>query len=329
MKIRSLLALAAVAVAAVVLAACGSDSGSTTTGAAAPAATTAGTSAKLIVSNPDNASKPTITIGSKNFTEEFILGNIYAQALKAAGYHVKTQLNLGSEQIAYKALKGGQVAAYPEYTGTALTSFYGVKPDDVPKDPQAAYEKVKAGAAKDGITALPPTDFTDSNGFAMTQANAQKYGITKLSDLKSKAPQLTIAGPPECRQRTDCLLGLEQVYGLKFKKFLPIDIAKRDEVLTNGQADVALVFTTDGAIKTDNLALLQDDKKMLPPYNASLLVRDKVIQSAGPDLAATVAKVQGGLTTPVMQELNSRVDLDKQQPAAVATEYLKESGYLR
>jgi glycine betaine/choline ABC-type transport system substrate-binding protein len=327
MRTRSILALLAIAVSAVVLAACGSSD--STTSSSTPASTTPATSAKVIVANPDNASKPTITVGSKNFTEEFILGNIYAQALKAAGYKVKTQLNLGSEQIAYKALKGGQVSAYPEYTGTALTSFYGVKPADVPKDPQAAYEKVKAGAAKDGITALPPTDFTDSNGFALTAANAKKLGVTKISDLKGKSQNLTIAGPPECRQRVDCLLGLEQVYGLKFKKFIPIDIAKRDEVLTNGQADVALVFTTDGAIKTDNLTLLQDDKQMLPPYNASLLVADKVIKSSGPDLASTVEKVQGGLTTPVMQELNSRVDLDKQTPAAVATEYLKESGYLK
>ena len=156
-----------------------------------------------------------------------------------------------------------------------------------------------------------------------------KLAITKISDLKGKSQDLVIAGPPECRQRVDCLLGLEQVYGLKFKKFIPIDIAKRHEVLTNGQADVALVFTTDGQIKADNLTLLQDDKKMLPPYNISLLVRDKTIASSGPDLARIVALVQGGLTTPVMQELNSRVDLDKQKPAAVATQYLKESGYIK
>jgi glycine betaine/choline ABC-type transport system substrate-binding protein len=333
-RIRPLLAVLAVALVAMVVVACGDDKNSSTTAASTAASTTAdatttAASGKLIVSNPANGKTPAFTIGSKNFTEAFILGNIYSQALTAAGYKVKTQLNLGSEQIAYKALKGGQVDAYPEYTGTALTSFYKVKPEDVPKDPQAAFEQVKAGAAKDDITALPPTDFTDSNGFAMTQAKAKQLGITNISDLKAKASTLTIAGPPECRQRVDCLLGLEQVYGLKFKKFIPVDLAKRHEVLTNGQADVSLVFTTDGQIKTENLQLLNDDKKMLPPYNSTLLVRNQTIAAAGPDFAKTVALVQGGLTTPVMQELNSRVDLDKQKPADVAHEYLTESGYLK
>lgn len=220
-------------------------------------------------------------------------------------------------------------SAYPEYTGTALTSFFGVKPDDVPKDSQQAFEQVKTEAAKVGLTALPPTPFTDSNGFAMTAAKAKELGVTKISDLADKADQLTLSGSPECRQRTDCYLGLQQVYGLKFKKYLPVDLAKRHSVLTDGQADVSVVFTTDGQIKEDNLVVLEDDKQMLPPYNVTLLVRDQAIAAAGPDFAATVEKVQKGLTTPVMQELNSRVDLDKQTPQKVAHDYLTESGYIQ
>lgn len=331
-RLRPIIAALAIALVALVVVACGDDkkdSGTTAASASTPTTADAGSAGKLIVSNPDNGSKPTITVGSKNFTEAFILGEIYAQSLQAAGYKIKTQLNLGSEQIAYKALKGGQVDAYPEYTGTALTSFFGVKPADVPKDPQEAFAQVKAGAAKDGITALPPTPFTDSNGFAMTGAKAKQLGITKISDLQGKSEGLVMAGPPECRQRVDCLLGLQQVYGLKFKKFIPVDLAKRHEVLTNGQADVSLVFTTDGQIKADGLTLLDDDKQMLPPYNSTLLVRDQTIKASGPDLPSTVVKVQSGLTTPVMQELNSRVDLDKQKPAAVAHEYLVESGFVK
>ena len=308
------------------LAACGSS------GKNSPPATNAGGSggASLIKRDPANASKPTITIGSKNFTEEFILGNIYAQALRAAGYKVKTQLNLGSEQIAYKALRGGQIGAYPEYTGTALTSFYKVKVTDVPKDPQATYRLVQRDAAKQGVVALAPTPFTDSNGFAMTQAGAKRAGNPKaLSDLTAKAPTLTLAGAPECRQREDCLLGLEQVYGLHFKRFIPVDPAKRHEVLTSGQVNVSEVFTTDGQIKADRLVLLADDKQLFPPYNVTLLVRKSVADAAGPDLAKVAEQVGKGLTTPVMQELNSRVDLDKQPPAQVASEYLREAGYLR
>ena len=314
------------------VAACGDDeeepasSGASTTETqtAEPAA-----DPKLIVSNPQNASKPRVTIGSKNFTEQYILGEVYAQALEAAGYKVKKQLNLGSELIAYKAVKGGQVSAYPEYVGTALTSFCDVKPDDVPKDVQASYRDTAACVKKEKITALPPTPFTDSNGFAMTEKKAEKLGITKLSDLKGKAQDLTLSGSPECRQRTDCKLGLETTYDLKFKKYVPVELDLRHDVLTKGQADVSVVFTTDGQIKAQKLRLLEDDKKFLPPYNVTMLVRDSVVAKAGPDMPKVLQQVQEGLTTPVMQELNSRVDLDKQKPEDVATDYLKESGYIK
>jgi glycine betaine/choline ABC-type transport system substrate-binding protein/ABC-type proline/glycine betaine transport system permease subunit len=332
MRSRSVLALLALAL-ALGLAACGSsDKKSTTTSDNAGAAATttgSGASGKVIQSNPSNGSKPTITIGSKNFTEEFILGEIYAQSLQAAGYKVKKQLNLGSEQIALKALKAGRVDAYPEYTGTALTTFFKVKNDAVPKDPQQAFQLTKDDFAKIGFTAFDPTPFTDSNGFAMTQQAAQKAGgVTTLSDLAGKASSLTLAGPPECAQRLDCKLGLEKVYKLKFKTFKSIDLAKRHEVLKNGQADVSLVFTTDGQIKADNLVLLKDDKSLFPPYNASLIAKTSVVGAAGPDFQKTIDAVSKGLTTEVMQELNSRVDLDKQTPAKVASEYLKEAGYL-
>jgi glycine betaine/choline ABC-type transport system substrate-binding protein/ABC-type proline/glycine betaine transport system permease subunit len=335
MRSRSVLALLALVALAFGLAACGSDDdnngGSTGSGAGAAATTTeTGGTSKVIQKNADNGSKPTITIGSKNFTEEFILGEIYAQALQAAGYKVKKQLNLGSEQIALKALKSGRVDAYPEYTGTILTSFCKVKDADVSHDPAQAYQQAKDCMAKDGITALEPSPFTDSNGFAVTQETAQKLGnVTTLSQLKDKAPTLRISGPPECQQRTDCLLGLEKVYGLKFKKFVSIDLAKRHEVIKNGQTDVGEVFTTDGQIKADNLVLLKDDKSLFPPYNAALLAKTQVADAAGPDFAKTVNAVTKGLTLEVMQELNSRVDLDKQKPADVAKQYLTEAGYIQ
>jgi glycine betaine/choline ABC-type transport system substrate-binding protein len=271
-----------------------------------------------------------VTIGSKNFTEEFILGQIYAQALRAAGYTVKTQLNLGSEQIALKAVKSGRVDAYPEYTGTVVTGFCKTKDADVSHDPDQVYTVAKDCMAKDGITALKQSPFTNSNGFAVTQAEAKKLGnITTLSDLKGKSQDLRVSGPPECQQREDCLLGLEKTYGLKFKSFTPVDPSLRHEVLQKGQADASIVFTTDGQIKTNKEVVLQDDKNIFPPYNITLLVRDQTLQKAGPDFAKTIELVQKGMTTPVLQELNSRVDLDKQKPADVAHQYLTESGYIK
>lgn len=334
MRSRSVLALLALALTFGV-AACGSDDSSdsgssTSSGAAASTTSTQAADSKVITKNPDNADKPTITIGSKNFTENFILGEIYAQALQAAGYKVKKQLNLGSEQIALKAVRPGRVDAYPEYTGTVVTSFCKIKDADVSHDPDQVYAQAKDCMAAKGVTALKQSPFTNSNGFAVTQETAKKLGnITKLSDLKGKSQDLRVSGPPECQQREDCLLGLEKTYGLKFKKFVSIDIAKRHEVIKNGQTDVGEVFTTDGQIKADNLVLLQDDKQLFPPYNSTLLAKSSSVDGAGPDFTKVVDAVTAGLTTPVMQELNSRVDLDKEKPAQVASEYLKEAGYLQ
>ena len=136
----------------------------------------------------DGADATTITVGSKNFTEQFVLGEIYSQALEAAGYKVERQLNLGSELIAHKALKRGKIDAYPEYTGTALTSFFGVKTADVPRDAQQAYEDTKAGFAKEDITAYAPTPFENTYRLGMTKEGAAKIGNPKvISDLKGKA----------------------------------------------------------------------------------------------------------------------------------------------
>jgi glycine betaine/choline ABC-type transport system substrate-binding protein len=310
------------------LAACGSSNKSSSSSSAGSSGSqTSASSANTITFDAANHSKG-VVIGSKNFTEEFILGQIYAQALKAAGYNVKTELNLGSEQIAYKAVKSGQVDAYPEYTGTALTSFFGKKATDVPRDSAAAYQEAKTGFAQAGLTALPPTPFTDSNGVGMLKTKAQKLGITTLSQLAAKSSSLTLYGPPECRQRLDCLLGLEQIYHAKFKKFVPVDPSLRHQVLDNGQADSAVVFTTDGQLAQGKEQLLTDDKHMFPPYNVTLVFRDAKLKELGPVAEKTIALVQQGLTTEAMQELNSRVDIDKQTPANVAREYLTESGYL-
>jgi glycine betaine/choline ABC-type transport system substrate-binding protein len=317
----------ALLIAVLVLAACGSSDNSSTSTAGGGASTTSATS-KVITLNPANKSK-TVTIGSKNFTEEFILGQIYAQALKAAGYTVKTELNLGSEQIALRAVKSGQVDAYPEYTGTALTSFFKLQAENVPKDEQKAYQLAKAGFAKQGLVALPPTPFTDSNGVGMLKDTADKLGVSTISDLSDKASTLTFTGTPECPQRPDCLLGLKDVYGLKFKKVIPVDPSLRYSVLEKKKADVGIVFTTDGQLAQGKVKLIQDDKHMFPPYNVTLVFKGDKLAALGPDARKTIALVQQGLTTDAMQELNSRVDIDKQTPAAVAKAYLTESGYLK
>jgi osmoprotectant transport system substrate-binding protein len=319
--------LVAVLVAAIacglVLAACGDDDDDGGGGASS-----GGEKSAAIESNPDNKAT-SITVGSKNFTEQKVLGEIYAQGLGAAGYTVKTELNLGDEKTALKALQGKEIDGYPEYTGTALLSFFGVKANEIPKDPNTAFEDAKADFAKDGLVAYPPTPFTSSNEVGTTRKTADELGLKKISDLEGKSRDLTLYGSPECRQRTDCLLGLQQVYGLRFKRFVPVAIDLRHEVLQKGQADLSIVFTTDPQIKRNNEVLLEDDKGMFPPYNSTFVVRKETADKAGEDLGKTVEQVQKGLTDEVMQELNARVDLDKKTPKQVATEYLRESGLVK
>lgn len=280
-----------------------------------------------IESNSDN-SGTTIKVGSKNFTEQIILGEIYAQALEAAGYKVETDLNLGSEQIALKSLKSGDIDAYPEYTSTALTSFFDVKADEVPTDDAEAAIEASDEFAKDGIKAFEPTPFVSANAVGLTKEKADELGVTTISDLEGKSQDLSLFGSSECRQRVDCLVGLEEDYGLEFKQFKPIDIGLRYEVLDKGQADLSILFTTDAKLAGEDYVILEDDQEVFPAGNVIFLATDEIVEEAGPDFEETVKLAQEGLTEEVMQELSARVDLDKENPTDVAKAYLVESGYI-
>lgn len=319
---RLLLLMLLIALSAFVVAGCGEDEEEPT---ATPAAES--DSGGKIQRDEAN-SEVQLTIGSKNFTEQKVLGEIYAQGLEAAGFTVSKDLNLGDEKTALAALKSGEITAYPEYTGTALLSFFGKAADELPKDPQAAYEEARAGFEADGLVALPPTPFTSSNEVAVSQATAEDLGLETISDLEGKSQDLVLYGSPECRQRLDCLLGLQQVYGLKFKKFVPVAIDQRHEVLTSGRADISIVFTTDPQIQRENEVLLEDDKGMFPPYNSTLVMKQETADAGGDNLRNTVELIQEQLTDENMQELNARVDLDKSDPAQVAQEYLTETGLI-
>ena len=319
------LAALALLVLSLFAAACGGDDEEEPATGDATEEPSGGASAGEIQRNADNGNI-SITVGSKNFTEQKVLGEIYAQGLEAAGFNVDKDLNLGDEKTALAAIKGGQIDAYPEYTGTALLSFFGVQSDAIPKDPMEAFQEARVGFEKEGLAAFEPTPFTSSNEVAVTQETAERLGLQKISDLADVAGDLTLYGSPECRQRLDCLLGLEQVYGLEFGRFVPVDVAQRHEVLTNGRADVSIVFTTDPQIKREGFVLLEDDKGMFPPYNSTLVVRKEIADQAGASLQETIALLQRDLTDEAMQELNARVDLDKKSPTAVAGEYLKETG---
>ena len=330
--LRALLALLAVLALAVGLTACGGDDTGQEENTAAEATpeggseTPAGATGEAIQRDEANAGKQ-FTVGSKNFTEQYILGEIYAQSLEAAGFEVKKQLDLGSEQIAFKSLKDGRIDAYPEYTGTALTSFYRVKIEDVPRDQEEAFSQLEQELEADKITALPMTPFENTYKVTSTKETAEKFGSpATISELVEKAgSDVSLSGFPECRQRTDCLVGLKNVYDWT-PKFISSPGQYND--LDKGQADFTMGFSTDGPLATDKYVTYEDDKSLFPPYNVTFLTGEQGLETLGDGGREVIERVQEPLTEEVMQELNSRVTLDKQEPRQVAKDYLTESGFL-
>jgi osmoprotectant transport system substrate-binding protein len=325
-RARAVLALFLALALSLGVTACGSsddDTGST------GAETSGGEGGGAIVSNPDNG-KVSLTIGSKNFPEQEILGEIYAQALTAAGYKVKSDLNLGSETVAHQAVKSGTISGYPEYASTALTSFFGREPEEVPADGEQAGEMANAEFEKEGLVAFAPTPFASANAVGTLKTTAEKYELEDVSDLEGVSEELSLYGSPECRQRIDCLAGLEKLYGLKFKSFNPVDIGLRYTVLDKGQADLSILFTTDPQLsaEADKYVILEDDKHVFPAGNVIFVTKRSVAEKAGPDYEKTILEVQKGLTLPVVQELDARVELEKQTPKEAAASYLESAGYV-
>ena len=304
------------------LAACGDDEDSGDDAAS----TDSGSSGELIEENPENADVA-VTIGSKNFTEQYILGEVYAQALEAAGFDVSTELDLGSEQIAHRAVLEGQVDGYPEYTGTALTSFFGYETADVPTDADEAYELAKEAYAEEGIVALAQAPFDNTFVVASTPETAEEIGnpttLTELAAVEG-IDEFSLAGFPECRQRTDCLLGLEAVYDWT-PKFISTE--GKYEPLDNDQSDFVFGFGTDGDLSLDKYVSYEDDGGLFPPYHPTMTLSEEAFEAIGPEGVEVIERVQEPMTEEVMRELNARVDLDKQEPEDVATAYLQESGF--
>jgi glycine betaine/choline ABC-type transport system substrate-binding protein len=322
-RLRALFALLAAVVLALGIAACGDDDDDDGGDGGD------GGSAQAIESNPDNSGTE-ITVGSKNFTEQIVLGEIYAQALEAAGYAVNTDLNLGSEQVALRALEAGEISGYPEYTTTALTTFFGVAPDAVPTDLAEAADQARTEFEGQNLAMFEPAPFQSENAVGLLSSKAEELGVETISDLEGQTEELTLFGSPECRQRSDCLLGLQDGYGLQFAKFTPVDIEQRYAVLDDGQADLSILFTTDGELaNSDEYVILEDDQNVFPAAGNPAFVTDQAtVDQAGSDYQETIEAVQEGLTEEVMQELNARVDIDREQPTDVARQYLQEEGYI-
>ncbi len=288
---------------------------SPTTAASAPAMTPAATG--------------TVIVGSKDFTEEFIVAEMYAQLLENAGFTVTRKLNLGGTPVAQAAIVEGDVDLYPEYTSTGLLTVLKQNPI---QDPQQIYQAVKTGYEQNyGLTWLTPSPFNDTQALAMTSAGSEKYGIKTYSDLSTKAPQLVLGGPAEFLEREDGLKALQKAYGgFQFKDTRQLGTGSlRYQALLDGQIDVVVAFGTDGQIKGDNLTLLKDDKTLYPIYNVAPVIRTDTLQKY-PAIADILNKLAPFLTDSVMSGLNWQVDgPDQKEPAAVAKAFLQQNGLLK
>jgi len=277
-------------------------------------------------SNPDGG-RGAIKVGSKDFTEQFILGEMYALMLENSGFEVERKLNLGGTPVAQAGLESGEIDLYPEYTGTGLLT---VLKQPANSNQEQVYQTVAKGyKERFNLVWLQPAPMNNTQALAMTQEDAQKFNIQTISDMVTQANKLTAIGTPEFEVREDGLPGLKRVYGdFQFKKYIPADPGLRYQALMNNQADVAEAFGTDGEISAFNLVLLKDDKGLFPPYQVAPVVRQETLD-ANPHLREALNTLAPKLTDETMRRLNYEVSGNQREPAEVAKEFLTQSGLLK
>ena len=296
-----------------------------------------------------------VAIGSKDFTEQFILGEMYALLLEEAGISTETKLNLGGTAVAHQALLEGEIDLYPEYTGTGLTvvleipieslmAASGTPMAGMAATPMAGmdatpmaggsidqqvYDIVKAEyQAQFNLVWLDQVPFNNTQALAVKRAFSEERGVTTISQLAEIAGDLTIVAPSDFVERPDGLLGLQTFYGMEFGEVLPVAPGIRYQALDEDQADVVLAFGTDGQVSGLDLVLLEDDLGLWPPYHVAPVVRQEALD-ANPGLADALNSVAPLLTDEVMSALNYRVDgPDKEDPADVARSFLEEQGLI-
>jgi osmoprotectant transport system substrate-binding protein len=292
-----------------------------------------------------------VSVGSKDFTEQFILGHMYLKVLEDLGIETEENLNLGGTQIAQEALVNGDIDLYPEYTGTGLTEVLGLTVEDAlgggaatpvgepapspvaaaGDTSQAVFDFVKAAYQEQfGLVWLERSPANNTQALAVKREFSEENGITTISQLAEVAGDYVISAPADFPERQDGLLGLQQTYGGGFAdiEVLPVAPGLKYQALLDDEAQVVLAFGTDGQIAGYDLVLLEDDLGLWPPYNVAPVVRQDVLD-AHPDVEAAFNAVTTSLTDEVLSGLNWQVDGDdKADPADVAEEYLTSNGFI-
>lgn len=272
-----------------------------------------------------NESLGTIAVGSKDFTEQFIVSEMYAQILENAGFSVERKLNLGGTPIAHEAILNGDIDLYPEYTSTGLLTVLKLSPI---QDAQEIYTTVKEQYEEQfELTWLEPSPFNNTQALAVTQETADAYDLRTYSDLSEKAPELILGGPAEFLEREDGIKGLQEAYGgFEFKEIIQLGTGSlRYQALMDEQIDVVVAFGTDGAIEGNDLVVLDDDQIFYPIYNIAPVVRMASLEEF-PQISELLNELAPLLTDDVMSGLNWQVDgPEGREPADVAREFLLEN----
>ncbi|MBD0840870.1 ABC transporter substrate-binding protein [Streptomyces sp. TRM68416] len=270
------------------------------------------------------SSRGGITIGTANFTENQVLGYLYAAVLTAAGVEVKVRPNLGTREILIPALKGGDIDLLPEYQGALL---HYVAPEATATE-EGEMQNALTMALPAGLQVLPYGRAEDSDAFVVTRETAAKYGLTSLADLRKRNGELVIGAAPEVKKREVGVVGLKDVYGVEFKEFKSLDSSGPlvKGALKKGDVDVANLFTTDTDIVANDWVVLTDPKNLIPGQHIVPLIADRKADST---VRRALAELGNTLTTAQLTELNRQVDKDKKDPEDVANAYAKQHGLVQ
>lgn len=264
-----------------------------------------------------------VVVGGTDFSEQEIVAELYAQCLEAAGADVSKKLKLGPREIVLPALESGEIDLYPEYVGSVLTELEGEPSSDL----EQSLADLREAFAEKNVTVLEPAPAEDKNGFAVTQETAEEYDLAKVSDLAPVAGDLVLGAPPECPERPLCAIGLKDTYGVEFQEIRKLDAGGplTKNALDKGDVDVAVLFTSDGAVADRGFVMLEDDKKLQPVENVVPVIRDDVVTDEIEDLLNAISE---NLTTEDLSEMNRSVDIDKDDPADVAEAWLRDNDYI-
>jgi osmoprotectant transport system substrate-binding protein len=310
-------------VTALLLAVCISGCGSSSTSSETPTEGPAGTEQRRATDRPGSG-RPIVTIGTKNFTEELILGELYSQALQAKGYRVHLKPNIGPSEVVARDMEAGRIDGYPEYTGT-IVSVLGHDARR-PADARQAYERAAAYERRHGATLLAMAPAEDTDVLVTMPSYAARHRLSSLGDLAGLGSSATLAAAPEFKTRLDGLLGLEQVYGVHHLRFRAVQIGDQYKALKDGRVELAAVFTTDGALSQGGYTLLADPRKIFGFQNVTFAVRRDVLKREGPEFGRTIDMVSAKLSTQALRLMNAAVELDHQSPRPVARQFLAASG---